>query len=318
LGLAQWLVAPENPLTARVVVNRFWQRFFGVGFVGTPDDFGAQGERPSHPELLDWLAGEFIESGWDVKALQRLIVTSAVYRQTSRLRPELAERDPANRLLARGPRYRLDAEQMRDNVLTVSGLLVERLGGPSVKPYQPVGLWKDVAYGGGGLRYTAQEYIQDHGEKLYRRSLYTFWKRAAAPPGMLLFDAPNRDVCTARRSRSNTPLQALALMNDVQYVEAARAVASRVMKESGPNVLERIAYASMLILARPARPVEEAALAQQFEGQLADYRATPEAALALLDTGESDYDTALGSAELAAWTMVANTLLNTDAAISQY
>lgn len=318
LGLAQWLVSPENPLTARVTVNRDWQRFFGTGLVRTADDFGVQGESPSHLELLDWLAREFITSGWDMKALQRLIVTSATYRQASPMRPELAERDPENRLLARGPRYRLDAEQIRDNALAASGLLVERLGGPSVLPYQPPGLWRDVAYGGGGLRYTAQEFIQDHGEKLYRRSLYTFWKRAAAPPGMLLFDAPNREICTARRSRSNTPLQALALMNDTQYVEAARAMAARVMKESGPDAPSRIDYACTLLLARPARPAEKAALQAQFEAQLADYRKAPDAAKALLATGESASDTTLNPEELAAWTLVANALMNTDGAVTQF
>ena len=268
--------------------------------------------------LLDWLARDFIASGWDMKALQRRIVTSATYRQNSRVRPELAERDPENRLLARGPRYRLDAEQIRDNALAASGLLVEALGGPSVLPYQPPGLWRDVAYGGGGLRYTAQEFIQDHDDKLYRRSLYTFWKRAAAPPGMLLFDAPNREVCTARRSRSNTPLQALALMNDTQYVEAARAMAERIVKESGPDATARIDYACTLLLARPARDAEKSALLAQFEAQLDEYRDAPEAARELLDTGESDYDTALDPAEFAAWTLVANALMNTDAAVTQF
>ncbi len=318
LGLAKWLIDPANPLTARVAVNRDWQRFFGAGLVRTADDFGAQGEWPSHPELLDWLARDFIASGWDMKALQRRIVTSATYRQNSRVRTELAERDPENRLLARGPRYRLDAEQIRDNALAASGLLVEELGGPSVLPYQPPGLWRDVAYGGGGLRYTAQEYIQDHGDNLYRRSLYTFWKRAAAPPGMLLFDAPNREVCTARRSRSNTPLQALVLMNDTQYVEAARAMAQRIMKESGPEVTARIDYACTLLLARPARAAEKAALLAQFEAQLADYRNGTAAAKELLDTGESDYDSGLDAAEFAAWTLVANALMNTDAAVTQF
>ena len=318
LGLAQWLLDPANPLTARVAVNRDWQRFFGAGLVRTADDFGAQGEWPSHPELLDWLARDFIASGWDMKALQRRIVTSATYRQASRVRPELADRDPENRLLARGPRYRLDAEQIRDNALAASGLLVEELGGPSVLPYQPPGLWRDVAYGGGGLRYTAQEYVQDHGDKLYRRSLYTFWKRAAAPPGMLLFDAPNREICTARRSRSNTPLQALALMNDTQYVEAARAMAQRIMKESGPDAAARIDYACTLLLSRSARPAEKAALLTQFEAQWADYKTTPESAKELLKTGESDYDMSLDATEFAAWTLVANALMNTDAAITQF
>ncbi len=318
LGLAQWLVADENPLTARVAVNRAWQRYFGVGLVKTSDDFGVQGERPSHPELLDWLARSFIESGWDSKALERLIVTSATYRQASRIRTELADRDPENRLLARGPRYRLEAEQIRDSALAASGLLVEVLGGPSVKPYQPEGLWRDVAYGGGGLRYTAQEYIQEHGSALYRRSLYTFWKRAAAPPGMLLFDAPNRDVCTAQRGQSNTPLQALVLMNDIQYVEAARAIASRVMEEAGSDTGERIAHATMLVLSRSPRAAEASALRRLVEAQQADYRSDPAAARALVETGESTYNQELDPVELATWTMVASALLNTDAAVSQF
>jgi len=318
LGLAQWIVAPENPLTARVAVNRLWQWLWGEGLVRTPDDFGMQGERPDNPELLDWLACEFVESGWDVKHIQRVIVTSAAFRQASRLRPEQIAVDPENRLLSRGPRYRLDAEMIRDAALAAGGLLVEKLGGPSVKPYQPPGLWKDVAYGGGGLRYTAQEFIQDHGDNLYRRSMYTFWKRAAAPPGMLLFDAPNRETCTAERSRSNTPVQALALMNDVQFIEAARAVAERIMQQGGSTTQERITYAGLLTLGRPPTSVESGALLQQFNEQLSDYRATPEAALALLQTGESKYRTELDAAELAAWTLVANALLNTDATVSQF
>jgi len=244
------------------------------------------------------------------------MVTSATFKQSSRMNSQSAARDPENRLLARGPRFRLDAELIRDAALAASGLLVEKLGGPSVKPYQPPGLWKDVAYGGGGQRYTAQEFIQDRDDKLYRRSLYTYLKRAAAPPGMLLFDAPNRDVCTARRSRSNTPLQALALMNDVQYVEAARAMAQRILKEAGPD--DRIAYACLLVLSRPPSSEEQTALMQQFDDQLADFRAAPDAARELIRTGESKYDTGLDVAELAAWTMVANALLNTSAAVTQY
>jgi len=317
LGLAQWLVAPENPLTARVVVNRLWQQVFGEGLVRTPDDFGVQGAYPSHPALLDWLATEYVGSGWDTKALFRLMVTSATFRQASPIRPELATADPENRLLARGPRFRLDAEMIRDSALAASGLLVERLGGPSVKPYQPAGLWRDVAYGGGGLRYTAQEFIQDHGDKLYRRSLYTFWKRAAAPPGMLVFDAPNRDICTARRSRSNTPLQALVLMNDTQYVEAARKVAERVLGEGGDSMVARIHLASLLTLGRPPRPAEASALEALYATQQQHYDAAPEMAIQLLQTGEAPSPNAVNGAELAAWTMVLNALLNSDAAMSQ-
>lgn len=318
LGFARWLVDPANPLTARVTANREWQRFFGAGLVRTPDDFGVQGEQPTHPELLDWLARTLVASGWDLQALERLIVTSATYRQAAAYRPGQAESDPQNRLLARGPRYRLEAEQIRDLALAASGLLVDKIGGPSVKPYQPPGLWRDVAYGGGGLRYTAQEFIQDHGDSLYRRSLYTFIKRAAAPPGLLLFDAPNREVCTARRSRSNTPLQALALMNDTQYVEAARALAARVLRDAPAEVEARIDHACLLVFGRGARQEERAALIAQLEAQRADFQQDPESARKLLATGESPVDENLDPVELAAWTLVANALLNTDAAVTQF
>ncbi len=318
LGLAQWLFSPDQPLTARVAVNRAWQRFFGVGLVKTADDFGVQGSWPTHPELLDWLACTFIESGWAMKSLDKRIVMSATYRQDSRIRPELLEQDPANLLLARGPRYRLDAEQIRDSALAASGLLVSTLGGPSVRPYQPAGLWRDVAYGGGGLRYTAQEFFQDHEEKLYRRSMYTFWKRAAAPPGMLVFDAPNRDICTAQRSRSNTPLQALVLMNDVQFVEAARTLAGRIMAEGGTTTEERVAYASLLVLNRGPRPAEEQALMEQFSAQRDEFALAPDEAKKLLSVGESTYDPTWPVADLAAWTLVANALMNSDAAVTKY
>jgi hypothetical protein len=227
LGLARWLVDPAHPLTARVAVNRTWQQYFGVGIVATTEDFGSQGEWPSHPELLDWLAVEFVESGWNVKALHRLIVTSATYRQSSSATPEQYRRDPQNRLLARGPRFRLDAEMIRDNALAVSGLLVEHVGGKSVRPYQPEGLWEAVGY----TTSNTARFTQDHGDALYRRSMYTFWKRTAPPPTMQIFDAPSREVCTVRRPRTNTPGAALALMNDVQFVEAARHLAARLYRE---------------------------------------------------------------------------------------
>src|SRR5207253_1771585 len=213
LGFARWLVDPSNPLTARVAVNRYWQMYFGTGLVKTIDDFGSQGEWPTHPELLDWLATEFVRTGWNVKAMQKLIVMSATYRQASKVTPLLLSRDPENRLLARGPRLRLSAEMIRDQALAISGLLVERLGGPSVKPYQPKGLWKEL----GDVDYTP-----DHGENLYRRSLYTFWKRTVAPPSMMTFDAAARETCSVRETRTNTPLQALTLMNEITYVEAGR------------------------------------------------------------------------------------------------
>ena len=227
LGFARWLVDPANPLTARVTVNRFWQMFFGMGLVKTVEDFGSQGEWPTHPELLDWLATEFVQSGWDVKGIVKTIVMSATYRQSSKADAGQLERDPENRLLARGPRFRLPAEMLRDQALAVSGLLVEELGGPSVKPYQPAGLWSEMA--------GSSDYPQDHGDKLYRRSLYTFWRRTIPPPSMMNFDAAGREACTVRATRTNTPLQALNLMNDVTFVEASRVLAERMMKEGGIN-----------------------------------------------------------------------------------
>jgi hypothetical protein len=231
IGLA-WLsgsTAPNHPLTARVAVNRFWQTLFGTGIVKTTADFGAQGEWPSHPELLDWLAVDFVESGWDVKALVRKIVTSATYRQTSAASDDLIARDPANQLLARGPRFRLPAEFIRDAALKSSGLLVDRIGGPSVNPYTPGDLWREISHYGSSPA-TSQAFMQDHGEKLYRRSLYTYWKRTVPPPNMAAFDAPNREICTVQRASTTTPLQALVLLNDVQFVEAGRALAERMMQ----------------------------------------------------------------------------------------
>ena len=226
LSLAKWLVDPAHPLTARVAVNRFWQMYFGTGIVKTQEDFGVQGEPPVHPELLDWLATEFIRTGWDTRAMQRLIVTSATYRQSSKVTAALLEKDPENRLLARASRLRLPAEMIRDTALAASGLLNGEIGGPSVFPYQPRGLWEEMAFGEG---FSAQAYEQSHGKDLYRRGMYTFWKRTVPPASLATFDAPDREKCTARRALTNTPLQALVLMNDPTYVEAARAMAQRVL-----------------------------------------------------------------------------------------
>ena len=261
LGFARWLVDPSNPLTARVAVNRFWQMYFGAGLVKTVEDFGSQGEWPSHPELLDWLATEFVRTGWDVKAMQKLIVTSATYRQSSKATPELLQKDPENRLLARAPRFRLPAEMIRDQALAVSGLLVERIGGPSVKPYQPAGLWKELS---------GQDYVQDTGEKLYRRSLYTYWKRSSPPPSQMNFDAAGREACVVRESRTNTPLQALDLMNDVTYLEASRKLAERVMKERRASPEERIDLAFRLAVARRPAPREAALLREALSSYLDD------------------------------------------------
>jgi hypothetical protein len=309
LGLARWLVDPNNPLTARVAVNRLWQMVFGTGLVKTAEDFGVQGEWPSHPELLDWLATELVCGGWDVKGVLRRIVTSATYRQSSRATADLRRRDPDNRLLARGPRLRLSAEMVRDQALAVSGLLSERLGGPSVKPYQPDGLWRELA--------EIKEYPQDHGPDLYRRGLYTFWKRTVAPPSMVAFDAPGRETCIVRESRTNTPLQALTLLNDVTYVEAARVLAQRVLAQGGPTPEGRIALAFRLATARRPDAEELRLLLDGYHAHLAHYRAEPAAARALVRAGEAKPDESLDSAELAATTVVAGVILNLDETITK-
>jgi hypothetical protein len=309
LSLARWLVDPANPLTARVAVNRFWQSYFGVGLVKTVDDFGSQGDAPSHPDLLDWLATEFIAGGWDMKAMQQLIVTSATYRQSSKVAPQLFERDPDNRLLARGARFRLSAEAIRDQSLAVSGLLVEQLGGPSVNPYQPPGLWKELTGGG--------DFVQDHGANLYRRSLYTFWKRTIAPPSMMTFDASGREACSVRETRTNTPLQALTLMNEVTFVEAARVLAQRVMTGAGATPAERIALAFRLALARPPSATELKILEQNFASHFDQFREDPTAADKLLQVGEAPRDAQWDCGELAAYAAVANLILNLDEVVTK-
>lgn len=306
LGLAQWLVKPDHPLTSRVTVNRFWQHFFGTGLVKTSEDFGIQGERPSHPELLDWLAIDFVENGWNIKRMHKQLVMSATYQQSSRVNPEKRNLDPDNRLLARGPRFRLDAEVIRDSALYVSGLLVDRIGGPSVKPYQPEGLWKPVGFGGSNTAI----FTQDSGAKLYRRSMYTFWKRTSPPPSMSTFDAPDRETCQVRRPRTNTPLQALVLMNDIQFVEAARKFAERIMEEAGDSDEDRIRYAFRSIVSRAPDEHEQQTLHQVLKTARQEYADDPAAAEALLKTGESPRKAELDSQQLAAWTMVAHVVLN--------
>jgi hypothetical protein len=278
LGLARWLVDRRHPLTSRVAVNRLWQQFFGRGLVETPEDFGVQGSRPSHPLLLDWLAAEFQANGWDVKRLLRVIVCSHTYRQSSRLRSIDRRLDPDNRWLARSPRLRLSAEMIRDQALWVSGLLVEEVGGASVKPYQPAGLWKEIAGGASGAY--REGYRADRGSGLYRRSLYTFWRRTIPPPTMATFDAPSRENCTVRRGRTNTPLQALALMNDTIFVEAARQLAVSVADRAGGN--RQIERAFRLVLGRRPRTAELAILVRGFRRSQASFRSRPEAARRLL------------------------------------
>jgi hypothetical protein len=347
LGLAQWLVRPDHPLTGRVTVNRFWQSFFGTGLVKSADDFGVRGETPSHPELLDWLAVEFAgkfkvqgskfkveaaesatknielgtfnlelsRSAWDVKCLLRKIVTSATYRQSSRVTPELVARDPQNRLLARGPRQRLSAEAIRDNALAAAGLLDWRIGGPSVRPYQPADLWKELAYN--PQEYTAQTYVQSRGADLYRRSLYTFWKRTVPPPAMAIFDATDREVCTVSRSRTSTPLAALVLLNDPTYVEAARHLAQRAMLRS-PDDAARLTDLFLGVLSRPPRDDEVSLLLAQLAHERQGFKKNAQAAKDFIGVGESQPDPALDPAELAAWSTLASVILNLDEAITNH
>jgi len=312
LDFARWLVDPKHPLTARVTVNRFWLQLFGAGIVRTPVDFGAQGEPPTHPELLDWLASEFVHSGWDVKKFVRLLVTSRTYRQDSRATPALLDLDPANKLLARGPRLRLDAEVLRDQALALGGLLRPEMGGAPVRPYQPVNIWEPVAFGGSNTK----TYVQDHGHALYRRSLYTFWKRTAPAPSMSTFDAPSRENFCVARGRSNTPLQALALMNDVQHFEAARGLAERLLTRTSTEP-ERLAYAFRCVTARSPTKQETTLLTESLAAHRARFEKNTEEASRVIANGESKASALLPVSEFAAWTMVANLLMNLDETITR-
>ena len=314
LQLAQWIVAAENPLASRVTVNRFWQMLFGTGLVKSANDFGSQGEWPSHPELLDWLATEFRDQHWDMKHMIKLMVMSATYRQSSEITPQLLERDKYNRLYARGPRVRMDAEVIRDNALAVSGLLNRKIGGESVRPYQPAGLWEALAFGAG---FSSQNYVQSKGDDLYRRGIYVYWKRSLPYPSMVTFDAPNREVCTATRPRTTTPLQALVLMNDPAYIEAARGLAQRVLKESSGSIEERLKFAFRVTLARQPEPQELEVLSKIYHQQLDNFSKDKEAAKALLSVGESTRSESLDVSELAAWTAIGNVLLNLDETITK-
>ncbi len=325
----------SNPLTARVTVNRYWTAFFGTGLVKTTEDFGSQGEPPSHPELLDWLAVEFMAPspptplppgergislpsplvgeglgvrGWDVKRLHRLIVTSAAYRQSSKVNAEVLERDPDNRLLTRGPRGRLNSFALRDQALALSGLLVERLGGPPVRPYHPPGIWEEFSFG-------FIRYVQDKGESLYRRSLYTFWRRSVAPPN--LFDTGSRQVCTVRPSRTNTPLHALVLLNDPTYIESARVWAERLIRHGGRTPEQRLTRAFRAATCRPPSAAEKSILLRGFERVLGQYRADPKAAARLIAAGEYPRDTTLDPVEVAAYTTLANMILNLDEVLTK-
>ncbi len=303
LDLAQWMTAADNPLVARVFVNRVWKLLFGQGIVKSLDDFGSQGTWPTHPELLDWLAVEFRESGWDVKRLVKLMVLSSTYRQSSLVSPQLHQRDPYNTLLARQARFRIDAEMVRDNALAVSGLLVRKVGGPSVRPYQPAGYWAL-------LNFPKREYQNDHGEDQYRRGVYTYWCRTFPHPSLTTFDAPSREECTVERPRSNTPLQALVLLNDPTYVEAARALAERLVREGGDTAEKRIQFAYRQVLCRKATPAEEQIVAGLYRKHLAEFQVNKESATALLTVGDRPAAKDIETAELAAWTSVARVLLN--------
>ena len=311
LGFARWLVSGRHPLTARVWVNRAWESFFGVGLVKTSENFGSQAEWPSHPELLDWLAVDFAEHGWDMKRMQKLMLMSQAYRQSAAVTPAKLEKDPENRWLSRGPRFRLPAETIRDQALAVSGLLVPKLGGASVKPYMPEAVWDETSVYGDMRNYKA-----DMGEGLYRRSLYTIWKRTAAPPSMLLFDSATREVCTVKRSRSNTPMQALSLLNEVTYVEASRKLAELALRQPG-DARQRLAWAFRRVTCREAEPAELAVLAKGLDRRLAAYAADAEATRQLLANGRSPVPTDLDAAQLAAWTVTANVLLNLDETVTR-
>jgi hypothetical protein len=310
LGVAQWLVATENPLTARVVVNRFWAQLFGVGLVRTEEDFGSQGELPSHPELLDWLAVEYMRLHWDTKALLRLIVTSATYRQTAQTTPELLARDPQNRLLTRGPRFRLEAEMVRDQALALSGLLSRKMHGPSVYPQQPDGLWQ-AAFNG------ERTWKTSLGEDKYRRGLYTFWRRTVPYPSMAAFDAPSRETCTIRRVRTNTPLQAFVTLNDPVFVECAQALARRIIKEGGPTPEERARFGLTLCLARPPREEQVKQVLELYQSELAHYRQHADEAKKLTTEPLGPLPQGMDPAEAAAWTVVANVLLNMDGVLTK-
>ncbi|HEV3485978.1 MAG TPA: DUF1553 domain-containing protein, partial [Vicinamibacterales bacterium] len=321
LGLAHWLVDERNPLTARVVVNRAWEQFFGRGLVETSEDFGAQGAAPSHPELLDWLASEFVAQGWRMKALHKLIVTSAVYRQSSAVTPALLERDPYNRLLARGARFRMEAEMVRDAALTASGLLSRKVGGPSVFPPQPEGIWD--------IPYSNERWVTSEGPDRYRRGLYTFIRRSAAYPSFMTFDATSREFCTVRRVRTNTPLQALVTMNDEAFFEAAQALAARVLRETPPSAMpiaeginpnnemglqSRFTYMFRLVLSRRPSDTELARIVASFWTHLERFRRDSDAAARVIKSHAIE---GVAPAEQAAWTLVANSLLNLDEALTR-
>jgi hypothetical protein len=309
LGLAKWIISDANPLTTRVTVNRMWQELFGTGLVETSEDFGIMGSLPSHPELLDWLAIDFRANGWDVKRFYKQLLTSATYRQAALTTKEKVDKDRDNSLLSRGPRFRMDAEMLRDQALAVSGTLSPRMGGPGTKPYQPENIWEVVGVG-------IQVYRPDTGENLYRRSLYNYWRRMAPPASLDLFNAPSREVTCVRRDRTNTPLQALVMLNDPQYVEASRILAQHTLQAGGDD-RARLDAAALRLLSRPLKPAETAILTDSLGKLRAHYVAQPADAEALLKVGDSKSDEKLPKPELAAWTMVCSQLLNLDEVLNK-
>jgi hypothetical protein len=311
LGFARWLVSGQHPLTGRVWVNRTWEHFFGTGLVKTSENFGSQAEWPSHPELLDWLAVEFVDRNWDMKGMQKLIMMSAAYRRSAAVTAAMQEKDPENRFHARGPRFRLSAETIRDQALALSGLLVPKVGGPSVRPYMPEAVWDETSVYGDMRNYKA-----DTGEGLYRRSLYTIWKRTAAPPSMVMFDSATREVCTVKRSRSNTPLQALSLLNEVTYVEAARKLAERTLRQPGDNTA-RLQWAFQQVTRRSGKAQEIEVLLRGLEERLVSFAADKATAEKLLKSGTSPVPTDTKAEALAAWSVTANILLNLDETITR-
>ncbi|MBO0912650.1 MAG: DUF1553 domain-containing protein, partial [Acidobacteria bacterium] len=313
LALAKWTVSPTNPLTARVTVNRMWYELFGTGVVETTEDFGIMGERPTHPELLDWLAAEFRGSGWNMKHMYKLMVMSAAYRESAKSTPQQLATDPRNLLLSHGPRFRMDAEMLRDIALEASGLLVEKVGGPSVKPYQPPNIWEEVSLPVSDTLH----YVQDHGDALYRRSMYSYVKRMARAPDMDVYDSPMRDAVCTRRQRTDTPLQALVTMNDVQWVEAARMLAERAIHEAGPRPRERVQRMSEILLAHDEPAEMATVLENSFEQMEKHYAANPKAARELVEIGEKKRDRSIPETELAAWTMVASEMLNLDETVNK-
>jgi ribosomal protein S15P/S13E len=313
LALARWTISPDNPLTARVTVNRMWYELFGTGLVETTEDFGIMGQRPTHPELLDWLAVEFRDSGWNVKHMYKLMAMSATYRQSAKTNSQQLAKDPKNQFLSHGPRFRMDAEMVRDIALQSSGLLVQKIGGPSVKPYQPPNIWEQVSYPSSDT----VQYVEDHGDSLHRRSLYSYVKRMAPLPNMDAFDAPARDVVCTRRQRTDTPLQALVTMNDEQWVEASRALAERIIRQSGPAPEEKVNLLGLILLARIPPPPMAAALQKSFIEMQKHYAANPKDAHSLVNIGEKARDKSIPEAELAAWTMVANEMLNLDETVNK-